>query len=243
MWVLIFVQLFVIVLFLILGWAIRSKKKYSLLSGFATRSKEEQQELIENGFPQKCGALLQLTALGMLLLLPILFTDFKFAIELQYGFMLVLLLGGFVYLSKYEIPRKRKRSYIISTIFLVVTLSFVVGLYILGYQDYNLVTKKDTFEITGMYGDEWELENIQQIELLEKMPKVLSKQNGFGMATMAKGHFNVKGYGSSLLFINKDSSPYLYIELKNKRIFINNEDSNQTKKWYEELSKTVETSY
>lgn len=235
MWVLIGVQLFVIFLFFLLGWAMRSKKAYWLLSGFATRPKEEQQELIENGYPQKSGALLQLTAVGMALLLPLLFTDYKFAIEVQYGFMLTFLLGGLVYLSKYEIPRKRKRSYIISTSLLVVTLSFVVGLYLLGYQDYELHAKKDSFEITGMYGDEWANEEIVQIQLLEKMPKVTSKQNGFGLATLAKGQFKVQGYGSSLLFIKKDISPYLYIELKNKKIFINHENPEQTREWYEEL--------
>ncbi|WP_248892848.1 hypothetical protein [Bacillus methanolicus] len=52
---------------------------------------------------------------------------------------------------------------------------------------------------------------------------------------MAKGNFTVEGYGSSLLFIRKDSSPYLYIELENKKIFINGRDSKETRGWYEQL--------
>ncbi|WP_318505586.1 DUF3784 domain-containing protein [Bacillus sp. T3] len=148
MGVLIAVQVLIIILFFTLGWAIRSKKAYFLISGFAFRPKEEQQRLIENGYPQKTGALLQLVAIGMVLILPLLFTDFKFAIECQFGFMLVSLLGGFIYLSKFEIPRKRKRSYIISTSLFVVTCSLVVGLYIVGYQDYELVSNDNSFEIT-----------------------------------------------------------------------------------------------
>ncbi|NMD71357.1 DUF3784 domain-containing protein [Bacillus sp. DNRA2] len=239
MWILITVQLFMIGLFFLLGWAIRKKKAYSLISGFATRPLEEQQQLIENGYPQKTGAMLQITAVGMLLLLPLVFTDIKFAMEIEFGFMLFFLLGGFVYLSKFELPKKRKRSYIISTSFFVVITGFVVGLYILGYQEYELIMKKQSFEITGMYGIEWEIQDIKRIELLEEMPKVTSKQNGFGLATLAKGYFTVTGYGRSLLFIQKDHAPYLYIELSNKKIFINNENPDTTKKWYQELNTAV----
>lgn len=239
MWVLIGVQLFTIGLFFLLGWAIRSKKAYSLISGFATRSPEEQQQLIENGFPQKTGALLQITAVGMLLLLPLVFTGFKFAMEFEFGFMLLFLLGGFVYLSKFEIQKKRKRSYILSTSIFVVITGFVVGLYILGYQEYELITKDRSFKITGMYGNEWEIKDIKRIELLEEMPKVTSKQNGFGLATLAKGYFTVTGYGRSLLFIKKDYPPYLYIELSDKKIFINNDNPDITKQWYDELNTAV----
>lgn len=42
MLILIGTQLIVIVLFSLLGWAIRVKKNYGLISGFVTRSKTEQ---------------------------------------------------------------------------------------------------------------------------------------------------------------------------------------------------------
>jgi len=41
------------------------------------------------------------------------------------------------------------------------------------------------------------------------------------------------GYGSSLLFIQKGSSPYIYIELGKKKIFNNDKDSDQTRLWFE----------
>ncbi len=237
--ILIGVQLFIILLFFILGWALRSKSAYWLISGFSVRPNDEQQQLIENRYPQKTGELLLWTAAGMSILLPLHFTKFIYTIEIQFGFMMLFLLGGMIYLSKYEVAKKRKKSYIISTILFIIVNSFVIILLFLGYQDYELITKKDSFEITGMYGDEWKNEDIVKIELMEEMPEVTWKQNGFGLATMAKGYFKVEGYGSSLLFIRKgkDSSPYLYIKLKNKQIFINGNNSKQTRKWYTELKK------
>ena len=116
MWISIIIQVLIIILFSFLGWAIRYKKKYGLLSGFAGRSKGEQKELIKNGYPQKSGTLLILTALGMFILFPLVFTPFPYIIEVQYGFMTVFLLGGIIYLSKYEVSEKRKKSYWFSSI-------------------------------------------------------------------------------------------------------------------------------
>lgn len=232
---LISVQIIISVFFILLGWAIRYKKAYWLISGFASRAEHEKEQLIAKGSPQRTGMLLLSAGIGMLVLLPLLFTSFTYAVEVQFGFMLLYLLGGLVYLSKYEIPSKRKRSYTISTILFIVVIGSLTALTISSYQGYELIIKKDHFEITGMYGDEWNLKEIKRIELMEEMPEVLARTNGVGLPTLSKGHFKVKDYGKSLLFIQKGSSPYIYIELTNRKIFINDKDPEQTNRWYEEL--------
>ncbi|WP_313799916.1 DUF3784 domain-containing protein [Cytobacillus sp.] len=234
---LISMQIIISVLFILLGWAIRYKKAYWLISGFASRAEHEKEQLIANGSPQKTGILLMSAGIGMLILLPLLFTSFKYAVELQYGFMLFYLLGGLVYLSKFEIPSKRKRSFTISIILFVVIIGSISALTISSYQGYELILKNNRFEITGMYGDEWDLKEIKRIELLDDMPEVLTRTNGIGLPTRSIGHFKVKDYGKSLLFIQKGSSPCIYIEMNNRKIFINDKDSEQTIKWYEDLQK------
>jgi hypothetical protein len=229
------VQSFLIFMFLFFGWAIVKKQWYWLISNFNGRSKEVQERLIENGYPQRVGKLMYATALGMAILLPLSFTAFEYSIDVQFGFMIVFLLGGLIYLSKYELKEKRNRSYIISSIIAIGTVGFSGVLFYLGYQDFELKEHQDSFEITGMYGDEWNYSEIQTVELLEEMPEVVLKQNGFGLATMSKGQFKVQSYGSSLLFIHKGSSPYLYIEADGKKIFINSKNPEQTKEWYEIL--------
>ncbi len=224
-----------ILLFLFFGWAIVKKEWYWLISNFNSRTKDEQQQLISNGYPQRVGKLMLMTAAGMTILLPLSFTSFNYSTDVQFGFMLILLLGGLIYLSRYEIKEKRKRSYIISSAITVVTFGLLIGLFYVGYQDFELKEQKDSFEITGMYGGKWNYSEVQKVELLDQMPEVTWKQNGFGLATLAKGQFKVKNYGSSLLFIHKDSPPYLYIEADGEKIFINSEDPQQTKEWYELL--------
>ena len=108
----------------------------------------------------------------------------------------------------------------------------------LGYQPNELIVKEDTVEITGMYGDIWKKEDFQKITLLEEMPKILSKENGFGTDMISKGHFNVSSYGSSLLFIH-NPSPYILIQTNDKPIFINGNNPDQTHIWYEQLKKEI----
>src|SRR3954463_12913330 len=172
MWGLLGVQAGVILLFLILGWVIRKKEGYWLISGFASRPKEEQEQLINNGYPQKVGGLLILTAVGMLVLLPLMFTSFKYATEVQFGFMAIFLMAGIIYLTKYEVPKKRNRSYIISISLFILVIGGISVLSYFSYKGHELVTKKDSFEITGMYGDEWAYEEITRVELMGKLPEV-----------------------------------------------------------------------
>jgi hypothetical protein len=226
------IQLFMIVLFLFFGWAIVKKEWYWLISNFNGKSKDEQQQLIKNGYPQRIGKLMIATAAGMAILLPLSFTSFLYSIEVQFGFMIVFLLGGLIYLSKYEIKEKRKRSYIFSTLLAIGTIGFIVGLSYMGYQDFEMKHYEDSFEITGMYGEEWGYAEIRHVELLEEIPEVTWKQNGFGLASMAKGIFKVEEYGSSLLFIHKGSQPYIFIETDNDKIFINSKSEAQTKEWF-----------
>ena len=233
---LIVIEIIIILIFALLGWAIRFKKAYSLISGFASRPEEEQQQLIKNGFPQKMGTLLLSTAGAMLLLLPLGFTSFKFVYEVQFGVMLVMLMGGLVYLSKYEIPKKRKRSFTFNTLLFIVVIGSITALSVTGYQGYELNISDNHFEITGMYGDEWSTKDIKKIELMNELPEVTMRTNGIGLPTLSKGHFKVTGYGGSLLFIHNGSSPYLYIHVKNKHIFINDKDPAKTKDWFKQLS-------
>lgn len=86
MWVLLFIELLMIALFILMGWAIKKKQAYWIISCFNTRPKEEQEQLIEKGLPQKTGTLMYVIGFGMLILLPLLLTPFKYAMEAPFTF-------------------------------------------------------------------------------------------------------------------------------------------------------------
>ncbi|MDQ0271478.1 putative membrane protein SirB2 [Cytobacillus purgationiresistens] len=234
------IELFIALLFIIMGWIVRFKKVYGLISGFNNRPEEEQKQLIENGYPQKTGSLLLITGIGMIVLLPLNLASFTYATEMVFGFMLILLLGGMIYISKFEVSHKRKRSYLVSSILFFVIVGGIAAITLFSYQGYSLVVKDDSFEVTGMYGKEWNYDSITEIELLEELPETTWKENGVGLPTLSKGHFKVEGYGSSLLlFIQHHSPPYIYIQAGDKPIFINDKDPTVTKKWFSQIEEKI----
>lgn len=242
MWVLFFIQLSVILIFLVIGWAILKKEAYGLISSFRSRPKSEQEELIKNGYPQKTGKMLLVTGLVLMALLPLLLTSFPYALEMHIGVMVIMLLGGFIYVSRYDLPSKRKRSYIISVLIAVITVGTLAVVFFLGFQEPKMSFNEDTFVISGVYGEEWKYSEVTHIELVDEMPEVTLRTNGYGTPTISKGHFRIKDVGNSLLFIYKGNSPYLYIETGHDKIFINSKSADQTKDWYDLLKEQVRKS-
>jgi hypothetical protein len=242
MWVLFFIQLSVVLIFLVIGWAILKKEAYGLISSFRSRPKSEQEELIKKGYPQKTGKMLLVTGIVLLALLPLLLTSFPYALEMHIGVMVIMLLGGFIYVSKYDLPSKRKRSYIISILIAVITVGTLAVVFFLGIQEPKMTFNEDTFVISGVYGGEWKYSELTHIEIVDEMPEVTLRTNGYGTPTISKGHFRVKDVGKSLLFIYKGNSPYIFIETERDKIFINSKSAGQTKDWYDLLKEQVRQS-
>jgi hypothetical protein len=101
--------------------------------------------LIKNGYPQKIGALLILTAFCMLIFLPLAFSSFTNVMEVQFGFMMVFLMGGMIYLSRYEVPSKRNRCYWVNSILMVLVRGLIGGLTYTGYQKNELIISDESF--------------------------------------------------------------------------------------------------
>ncbi|WP_339149449.1 MULTISPECIES: DUF3784 domain-containing protein [unclassified Sutcliffiella] len=242
MWVLFFIQLSVVLIFLVIGWAILKKEAYGLISSFRSRPKSEQEELIKKGYPQKTGKMLLVTGIVLLALLPLLLTSFPYALEMHIGVMVIMLLGGFIYVSKYDLPSKRKRSYIISILIAVITVGTLAVVFFLGIQEPKMTFNEDTFVISGVYGGEWKYSELTHIEIVDEMPEVTLRTNGYGTPSISKGHFRVKDVGKSLLFIYKGNSPYIFIETERDKIFINSKSAGQTKDWYDLLKEQVRQS-
>lgn len=60
-----------------------------------------------------------------------------------------------------------------------------------------------------------ELSDIEEVELLEKLPSA-SRVVGTGMETVAKGLFQVEGYGSCEICLNPKAGPYLMVRTAQK---------------------------
>ena len=81
---------------------------------------------------------------------------------------------------------------------------------------------------------------IKSISMVEKLPKVMMRSNGYGGLRMWKGIFRILG-GKRALFYVEDhfKGPLIKIETVRESVYINFKDKEQTHQLYYELTKNV----
>lgn len=240
-----------IIFIIAMGWAliiyggitylIVKKKEYSLISGFLNRPKEEQEYLIKNGYMEAMGRFFKITfylfALAFLLgLLPI-----PYGFEVGITIFLLVLLVGMVWLQKYELPKKRKKMYWVTSSISIALFAFISGITIYGFSGNKVMIHNGTFEVSGMYGIEWKIADIESVELLDELPKVITKSNGFATSELLKGRFRLEDpYAGGLLFIKEKKAPYLYITTNSDYLILNRDDPKETLQLYKELKLSID---
>jgi hypothetical protein len=89
--------------------------------------------------------------------------------------------------------------------------------------------------ISGLYGVAEPMANIQELKLLNEIPPVIYKSNGFGFANVRKGKFHLQKWGEGRLFLHSDSPPFIYLKTSESYMLINYKDSGQTNSVYQQL--------
>ncbi|SHG26274.1 DUF3784 domain-containing protein [Ornithinibacillus halophilus] len=230
-----------LIMFMFLGIAhlIVRNGYYGLISGFNRRPKEEQEELIKRGFPQAMGMVLLAGGIVLAIGFVLVLFNVSYAFEGSLGVMLLIVLGGMIYVQKYELPHKKKKGYIISTVTTLLTITVAAVALASGFVDNDLKIESDYVEVTGFYGVEWDINSIERVELLEELPKVLIRTNGYSFAGRLKGNFRLEDLGKGKLFINSDQGPYLLVVKGEDYFIINQEDETKTKQWFAELERHI----
>lgn len=104
------------------------------------------------------------------------------------------------------------------------------------------VEKEGIFIKDLMYPSRIFAETIKSVSLCDKMPKVISRSNGYAGAMTWKGFFRIykDGKCSALLYLEKyRKGPFIQIETTKRLYFINLANEEQTRQLYEEIKSTV----
>lgn len=89
------------------------------------------------------------------------------------------------------------------------------------------------------YEIEFNIDDVEGVELINEMPKATIKTNGIGGSHYSIGYFKLEGYGNTPIYIYRNSSPYLKIKLKDTYVFINGEKPDITKEYYVEIKEAI----
>ncbi len=76
-------------------------------------------------------------------------------------------------------------------------------------------------------------EDILAVKMIEEMPKDnFYRSNGGDTDKYLIGHFKGKEIGKCMLFLYKEETPILEIQLKDMTVFLNSENKKETEEWY-----------
>lgn len=89
---------------------------------------------------------------------------------------------------------------------------------------------------TFLYGTKFDESSVKSVTLVNSIPKSF-RTNGSDDGYSAIGHFDVDGYGPSLLYLHENQPPYLVIRLSDGYVFYNEPTKEQTMTVYEKLKK------
>ncbi len=81
---------------------------------------------------------------------------------------------------------------------------------------------------------------IKSISLIEKLPKVLMRSNGYGGLKTWKGIFRIAGGKRTVLYVEDHfKGPVIKIDTVRENVYINFKDKEQTQQLYDEMAKNV----
>jgi hypothetical protein len=95
----------------------------------------------------------------------------------------------------------------------------------------------DRFEVaSGVYSIDLRLSEVAGIALVDALPRVIARTNGFAARGLRRGHFRLEGWGSGRLFINSQSPPYIVVRTADSFVVVNFEDAGRTRELYGQLT-------
>jgi hypothetical protein len=99
----------------------------------------------------------------------------------------------------------------------------------IGYQQLNdfqsneLVLNKETIEIKGSYGMEIRKQDLVTCRVVNNLPPISYKRNGFAAGDYAKGAFKVKNGPTVNLFVNKKATQFLLLNTTKGDVYFNSD--------------------
>jgi len=108
----------------------------------------------------------------------------------------------------------------ISIYVLVAVLILIVGLLAMGFKENQLTITANKVQFQGSYGETLDPTEIKSIALLDKLPKITSKSNGFAIGSIKKGYFKTSAGEKVKLILNSDSKTYLlFTKVNGEKIY------------------------
>lgn len=240
-----YILIFTGILLMALGILIKHFKFYWLISGYNTMSKEKRKNVDTEGLGRFMGNFLFLLAGIIFLGALLIFMGYK-TIGIIITTILPFILIPYVIIKSQKYDKNSlepdgsmKKSTKLTIGFFIglmaIILIFITCLCAYGAFEPTITVKDEYITIGGMYASTVHTEDIIEVVLLDSIPRVLRKNNGFDFGNILKGNFSLENIGKGRLYINNGKSPYVYLKLEKGYVIINFKNSEKTQELYNEI--------
>lgn len=120
----------------------------------------------------------------------------------------------------------------------VLAVVSIILLLFFGNKEPEITFTNQQLQISGIYGNDYNLSDIESVTLINERPVTTFKTNGFDMGGIKKGHFNVQNEGNCLLFVS-GTGKCIRLKTKSDVIYINFADETKTEELYGKLEGMV----
>ncbi len=227
-----------------LGVAVKYLKAYWLISGYNTMSRDKKKNVdvarLGNLLGNFCFVLAAIMFLSGILLASGKEMSGMIVLSLIFPLLIYVLIKAQKYDGNTRNPdgtMNTKTKIIIGgiSLFLVGT---VISSGILIYQSNKpaeFTVANGVLEIHGLYGESIDVDDIKEIALKDTMPDVRRKSNGSSLGSKKKGNFKLDGAVDAKLFIDDAKPPFIFVETNSKLIILNCESAKKTEELYNTL--------
>jgi hypothetical protein len=101
-----------------------------------------------------------------------------------------------------------------------------------------VTVRSDGFDVKSpFYGQGYRADDITTIEILDRLPVVETRTNGFSGGGLLRGHFRVRGLGEGKLFLDTGTAPWILVRLRAGFVILGLDASERTKDLYDEMAR------
>jgi Domain of unknown function (DUF3784) len=217
------------------------KKFPDLIAGYNTMSAKEKAKVDIDGLSSMMR--IRLVIMGVLVaLISPLMTLLNLQQYVAGALISVVLIGVFAmvlaapkYYGKGVVRDKQKKSKIVYIAIGFAAFAILLfGFLYYGASAPEIKVSKQQIYVSGIYSVTAEVESL---ELVEVLPKILKRTNGFSYGSTFKGNFKLENYDKAKLYLESLTGPYILVKTKDgNSIFINTKTESETVSLLEELN-------
>lgn len=238
------VLIFLVAMLIVFGVLIKYFKCYGLISGYNTMSAEKKRNVDTEGLGRFMGNFCFVIA-GIILAAGILgYLGYQEAFAITILSLFIVIPIMVIKAQKFDgnarnpdgtMKRGTKVFLALLILGFLLILGIVAGSMIDSSREMVVNVTADYIDIHGAYGVKLKTCDIEGIELVDSIPKVIRKTNGFDFGSLMRGNFKLEGLGAGKLYVDLNKKPFIHISTMDSFIIINLKTSEDTKKLYDEI--------